>query len=41
MLKINNKDTFVVNFEHILHLFLVFFNFEHVITGWVGKVFSN
>ena len=26
---------FIVNFEHILHLVLVFFiNFEHVITDW-------
>ena len=46
MFKVNNKDTrttqsrrsdlFIVNFEHISHLVLVFSiaNFEHIIAGW-------
>ena len=31
------SGVFIVNFEHILHLVLVFLlqNFEHVIVGWV------
>ena len=43
LLKVYNEDTrtrrrsdvFIVNFEHILRLFLVFIvNFEHVIADW-------
>ena len=39
MFKVNNKDTsgvFIVNFEHILHLILVFsiVNLEQVNAGW-------
>ena len=43
LFKTNNEDTrtrrrsdvFIVNFEHILRLFLVFIvNFEHVIADW-------
>ena len=44
MFKVNNKVTkttsFIVNFEHILHLCssVSTVKFEHVITCWVGKV---
>ena len=40
MFKVNNmtpwrrSSIFIVNFEHISHLVLVFY-FEHVIAGWV------
>ena len=36
MFKVNNKATFIVNFEHILHLCssISIVNFEHVIAGW-------
>ena len=41
MYKVNNKDTrTIASFEYISHLALVFlfFNFEHVIAGWVRTV---
>ena len=28
------SGVFIDNFEHILHIVLVFVNFEHVNTGW-------
>ena len=36
MFKVNNLDIFIVNFEHISHLVLLFLlvNFEQVNAGW-------
>ena len=30
----HRSGIFIVNFEHISHLVLVFLNFEHVFAGW-------
>ena len=37
MLKINNKDTFIVNWTYFTPFPSVsIVNFEHVIIGWIG-----
>ena len=49
MFKVNNKNNrttsmtfsgvFIVNFEHISHIFLFFIlDFEHVNVSWVGSI---
>ena len=44
MFKVNNKDTFTVDFEHISHLVLnsnvSIVNFEQLNAGWVVETFN-